>query len=149
MKKMHLIVALAVSLGLTAPAMAKHTATHTQVDGKKLEKQFWTNLQTKNWQAIDTALAPGFQSIHTDGTRTRDQELSLMKNLKINKYKLNKFDVTESKDGDTMVISYKATTKETIDNNRLATRESPRMSVWHKTDTGWKMISHTNVTPVK
>lgn len=113
------------------------------VDGKKLEKKFWSEMQKKNWQAVDTMMAPGFQSVHMDGSRDKAGEIALIKNLQLDHYKLSNFKVT--KNGDTQVVSYTAAAPEKIDNKKLSKMMTPRLSVWKMTSDGWQMVSHSNL----
>jgi len=33
-------------------------------DDEKLEKQMWEDIKAKNWKAVESKIAEGFQSVH-------------------------------------------------------------------------------------
>lgn len=116
-------------------------------EGEQLEKQLWADFKAKNWSAIESRIATGFQSVHEDGARDREGELRLIKNLNISDYDLADFKVTQS--GDAIMVTYRVSTQETIDKTQLSPEGSPRLSVWQKTGTGWQWVAHANLEPIK
>ncbi|MDP8263235.1 MAG: nuclear transport factor 2 family protein [Candidatus Ancaeobacter aquaticus] len=126
---------------------AKNTPPEIQL-GKKLEEQFWVDMTTRNWGAIENKLADGFQSIHEDGARNRDQEIKLIKGLKLEKYKLSNFKI--SRNGPIIVVTYEvASHHEIIDGDIIPKTPSTRSSVWLMTDKGWQWIHHANLARLK
>ena len=118
----------------------------TTNDGEKMEKQMWEDIKAKNWKAVESKIADGFQSVHPDGTRDRAGEISLIKNLNVGKTALSDFKSTVN--GDNIVVSYMISAQETIDLERLPTKPAPRLSVWKKGASGWQWICHANLTPI-
>src|SRR5213080_2474039 len=104
----------------------------TTNDGEKMEKQMWEDIKAKNWKAVESKIADGFQSVHPDGARDRAAEISLIKNLNV----------------DDIVVTYMISAQETIDLERLPTKPAPRLSVWKKGASGWQWICHANLTPI-
>jgi len=115
-------------------------------DGEKMEKQMWEDIKAKNWKAVESKIADGFQSVHPDGTRDRAGEISLIKNLNVGKTALSDFKSTVNSDN--IVVSYMISAQETIDLERLPTKPAPRLSVWKKGASGWQWICHANLTPI-
>ncbi|MDP2599683.1 MAG: nuclear transport factor 2 family protein [Deltaproteobacteria bacterium] len=113
-----------------------------QVNAQKLEKKLWSEVKKQNWDAVQTMLAPGYQSVYVEGITDRSQALDQLKKLSLGKYKLSKFKVTKS--GDTQIITYEAKAEETINGKRV-TSTTPRVSVWQMTPQGWQQISHANL----
>ena len=70
----------------------------TTNDGEKMEKQMWEDIKAKNWEAVESKIADGFQSVHPDGTRDRAGEISLIKNLNVGKTALSDFKSTVNGD---------------------------------------------------
>ncbi|PYJ12737.1 MAG: hypothetical protein DME94_11740 [Verrucomicrobia bacterium] len=92
----------------------------TTNDGEKMEKQMWEDIKAKNWKAVESKIAEGFQSVHPDGARDRASEISLIKNLNIGRLEFNDF----------------------------RSKPTPRLSVWKKGTGGWQWICHANLNPI-
>jgi hypothetical protein len=118
----------------------------TTNDGEKREKQIWEDIKAKNWQAVESKIADGFQSVHPDGARDRAGEISLIKSLNVGQTALS--DLKSTVNGDNIVVTYMISALETIDLEQLPTKPAPRSSVWKKGASGWQWISHANLTPI-
>ena len=118
----------------------------TTNDGEKMEKQIWEDIKAKNWEAVESKIADGFQSVHPDGARDRAAEISLIKNLNVGETALS--DLKSAVNGDNIVVTYMISAQETIDLERLPTKPAPRLSVWKKGTSGWQWICHANLTPI-
>jgi Domain of unknown function (DUF4440) len=118
----------------------------TTNDGEKLEKQMWEDIKAKNWKAVESKIAEGFQSVHPDGARDRSGEISLIKNLNVGEVTLS--DSKSTMNGDNIVVTYMISAQEPIDLERLPTKPAPRLSVWKKGASGWQWMSHANLTPI-
>src|SRR2546429_6316155 len=118
----------------------------TTNDGEKMEKQMWEDIKAKNWKAVESKIAEGFQSIHPDGARDRAGEISLIEHLNLGEFTLSNFKTTVT--GDNIVITYTIAVQETIDQKRLPTKSTPRLSVWKKGTHGWQWICHANLNPI-
>jgi Domain of unknown function (DUF4440) len=118
----------------------------TTNDGEKMEKQMWEDIKAKNWKAVESKIADGFQSVHPDGARDRANEISLIKNLDVGQVVLSGLKSTVN--GDNIVVTYMISAQETIDLERLPTKPAPRLSVWKKGASGWQWICHANLTPI-
>jgi hypothetical protein len=118
----------------------------TTNDGEKMEKQMWEDIKAKNWKAVESKIAEGFQSVHPDGARDRANEISLIKNLKVGQIEFNDFRSTMN--GDNIVVTYMISVQETIDLEQLPTKPAARLSVWRKGAAGWQWICHANLNPI-
>jgi len=118
----------------------------TTNDGEKMEKQMWEDIKAKNWKAVESKIADGFQSVHPDGARDRAAEISLIKNLNVGETALS--DLKSAVNGDNIVVTYMISAQETIDLERLPTKPAPRLSVWKKGASGWQWICHANLSPI-
>jgi hypothetical protein len=67
-----------------------------EVDGEALVKQVWEAMKSSDMDFIESILAPGFQSIHQDGARTRDEQVELIKALNMGEYVLDNFKITQN-----------------------------------------------------
>ena len=135
----------------TAPAkkaaVSKKQDTDLKCMGKKLLTQIWENMKTTNMKEVEKTLAKGFQSVHQFGADDRDQQIKLIKNLKLSDYTLTKIKITQN--GPVIVATYFVAVAETIKGKRLVKKAAPRLSMFLKTADGWKWIAHANLRPLK
>ncbi|MBL7074684.1 nuclear transport factor 2 family protein [candidate division KSB1 bacterium] len=115
--------------------------------GEKLVRQLWADMKARNLAALEKKIAPGFQSVHEDGARNREQQIELLRGLNIGEYTLSNFEVTQN--GPVIIATYFVSVEETIEGKRLSTKPAPRLSVFLKTDSGWQWIAHANLNPLK
>ncbi|HET7290706.1 MAG TPA: nuclear transport factor 2 family protein [Thermodesulfobacteriota bacterium] len=122
-------------------------AGDTMSEGEKLERKMWTAIIAGDNAAVESMIAPGFQSVHEDGARDRAGEIKLLEGLDPLKVQFSDFKVTEQ--GDTIIITYSVSVAESIDGKNLTNpAPSPRQSVWIKTPSGWQWIAHANLNPI-
>ena len=146
--RFHLVFAIAIWLSLSAvwlQAQATTTASQTS-EGEKLERQMASDIQAKNWKAVEARIADGFQSVHPDGVRDRAGEIDLLKKMNFGSFTLSDFKSTTI--GDNVVVTFTMTVAETIDGKQLPAKPAYRLSVWKKGTNGWQWISHANFTPI-
>ena len=111
--------------------------------GEQLVRQYWEALRTQDVDALEAILAPGFQSIHEDGTRNREQQLAFCAGLDIDKYTLTDF--VTSRQGATIVVTFMASVEETLAGVRTTSSPAPRMAVFLMTENGWQLIAYANL----
>ena len=115
--------------------------------GEELLNQLWTDLKASDVDAIEKYISPEYQSVHEDGARNREEELELVKNLKLGDYTLTDIKITEN---DSMiVVTYFVSVEETIAGKKLSSTPAARLSAWQKTDEGWMWIIHANLKALK
>ena len=115
--------------------------------GEKLLLQLWSDMEKPDMEAIEKTISKGFQSVHQYGSSDREQEIELIKGLKLGEYSLTDIKITQ--DGPVIVATYFVSVAETIEGKRLSKKPAPRMSVFVQTDSGWKWIAHANLKPIK
>ena len=130
-------------LTINQVALAEQKPSSSLVQGEKLVHKFWADIKTGDIAAIEKYMAKGFQSVHQDGTRTREQEIELIKGLYLGEYTLSNFKVTQN--GPVILATYLVSVKETINGKRLSSEPAPRLSIFLKKDDGWKWIAHANL----
>ena len=129
------------------PAQELKEKDNIEILGKKLVYNFWNDLKQNNIESINKYMASGFQSIHNDGARSKEEELKLIKNLNLGDFELTNFKVTQA--DNLLVVTYFASVKETIDKKILKkTKPAARLSAWIKTDKGWLFAIHANLRPL-
>ena len=117
-----------------------------QVNGEELVRQLWNDFKTNDREILGKWLDEGFQSVHEDGYRNRDQELELLVNLNLGEYELSDFNSTQS--GNILVVTYFVSVYETIEGKLMPTDPAARMSVFKFKDNAWKWIAHANLNPM-
>ncbi|MBJ7298580.1 MAG: hypothetical protein JHC73_20300, partial [Dolichospermum sp.] len=68
----------------------------SQMQGEKLTRLWWENMQSKNMNAVEKVISPSFQSIGSSGIVGREKFISIVKNLTLGKYALSDFKVLQS-----------------------------------------------------
>jgi hypothetical protein len=89
---------------MISPLVLAQQKEIAQVQGEKLTRLWWENMQSKNISAVEKAISPSFQSIGSSGIVGRDKFISIVKNLTLGKYTLSEFKVLQS--DNVLVISY-------------------------------------------
>jgi hypothetical protein len=148
MKIMKVVLVLIFSFLCTSQvALAGQESPSVLEQGEKLVRQVWGDMKSGNIEAIEKYTAQGFQSVHQDGARTREQEIKLIKGLNLGEYTLSNFMVTQN--GPVIIASYFVSVAETINNKRLSSEPTPRLSVFLNTASGWQWITHGNFKSLK
>lgn len=132
---------------MTMPVLADQKVANEKGLGEKLLNQLWENMQKPDMEMIDKTIAEGFQSVHQYGANNRDQEIELIKKLKLGQYTLSEIKITRN--GPVIVATYFISVSETIKGKRLSRQPAPRLSVFLNTENGWKWIAHANLKPLK
>ena len=133
---------LLVALGLNQMASAQDA----KATGEQLLRNFWQTLKSDNPEALAKTYAGAFQSVHQDGARNAQQTISFLTGLKLSDYQLS--DIKISEEGPVIVTTYFVKAAETLGEKRLPERKAARMTVFLKTDQGWKVIAHANLNPL-
>jgi len=120
---MILIFAFATLTVLTNQAVATE-----RVVGEKLLHQLWTDMEQVDMEGIEKTIAKGFQSVHQYGANNSEQELNVIKGLKLGKYTLSNIKITQN--GPVIVVTYFVSVAETIEGKRLSRKLAPRLSVF-------------------
>jgi len=140
------LLAAIPAAGIVAPGLVASTEVDAKSLGVDLERSMWKAIADHDMKTVESMLAPGFLSVHEDGSRDRAKEIELISKLKLGPYELSDFVVT--REGPTMVVCYFVEVAETIAGDRLPKRRSARSSVWLMTPQGWQWIHHANLNPL-
>jgi len=144
--KLAFIITLAL-IFTTQLVQAQQEAAPQKNLGEKLLRQVWEDLKKPDMEMIENKIAQGFQSVHQFGSNNREQEIALIKGLNLGSYTLSDIKITQN--GPVIVATYFVSVEETIKGKRLHKEPAPRLSVFVKTDSGWKWIAHANLKPLK
>lgn len=147
MKRLLSILLIATGILLAGQVeLNAQSSKASKEQGEKLLNMFWKDVETQNVKSIESYMAEGFQSVHQDGARNRDQELKLIKNLKPGKFTLRNIKVTQS--GPALIVTYFVSVEETIAGKRLSKKPAARLTTFVKSDDGWKLVAHANLKPM-
>jgi hypothetical protein len=142
----HLAAILSFILSAVCLRADETPATPSPAEGEKLERQMAADIKAKNWNAVESRIANGFQSVHPDGPRDRAGEIALLKQMNFGDFTLSNFKSTVI--GDNIVVTFTMTVAQTIDGKRLPPKPAYRLSVWKKGAAGWQWISHANLASI-
>ena len=136
-----------ILLFATQTSLANQEVATKKSLGEKLLRQLWSDMKKPDMEAIEKTISKGFQSVHQYGSSNREQEIELIKGLKLGKYTLS--DIKTTRNGPVIVVTYFVSVEETIKGKLLSKKPAPRLSVFLKTDSGWKWIAHANLKPLR
>jgi len=120
-------------------------AESVQALGERLIRQLWVDLISPDMEKLNAEFVSGFQYINKDGSLDKSNYLDLNNKQRITKYSLTNFKTTQV--GSNLIITYLANTaNEVIDGKLLPEKAAPRMAVWTKTDSGWRLIAYANLS---
>lgn len=115
--------------------------------GEKLVREIFKDIANSNISSLEKKMAEGFQSVHGFGISDRRGEIGVLKGIKLNNYTLSNFHGTRQ--DDTLIVSYTVKAEESIRGEEVDDEPVPRLSVFVKTDSGWKWIAHANLSEVE
>ena len=145
-KLFFLLVLFIFSFSVLAYSAAVEEANIDRI-GEGLVRQLWADMKANNWMELQKQIAPGFQSIHQDGSRDSQVQIELIKGLNLSDYTIDQIKVTM--EGPVIIVTYQINVEETIDGSRLQKISSRRLSAWLKSGDDWKWIIHANLVPLK
>lgn len=126
MRRRRWIVAVAaVFLVISQISVLAQECTREVSLGEELIRELWSNIKVCNMSVLEKKIAPGFQSVHENGARDREEELKLLKKLNLGEYTLSNFKVTHV--GPVIIVSYFASAQETIEGKRLSIKPAARL----------------------
>ncbi|MCF8383212.1 MAG: nuclear transport factor 2 family protein [Chlorobium sp.] len=132
---------LVVSLLCAMPIRAAEKPA--QQTGEKLVRQLFIDMKSTNIPAIQKTISPAFQSIHQDGPRNRDQQIELVKGLKMAMPVLGDF--VETRSGNILIVTYTVSAEESVGGKRLTGKPARRLTVFQETPEGWRWVAHANL----
>ncbi|MDZ7796519.1 MAG: nuclear transport factor 2 family protein [Candidatus Marinimicrobia bacterium] len=116
-------------------------------DGEQVVRALWSDFNTAERQIFEEWIAEGFQSVHEDRARNRNEEIDLLVELHLGDYTLNDFSSTQN--GNVLVVTYTVAVLETIGGEVLSSDPAERLSVFIHNGNRWKWIAHANLNAMK
>ena len=112
--------------------------------GEKMERGLFQTVKDKDLNTLEGLIANGFQSMHSDGPKSRTVAIDYIKSKTFKYYHFSDIVVTNNDAGTNIVISYKLTFSENLE---MTEEEKGKyvnnLSVWQKSGDKWQWISHS------
>ncbi len=115
--------------------------------GEKLVREIFQDIAGSNISSLEKKMSKEFQSVHGFGISDYQGEIETLKGIKLNNYTLANFHQTRQ--NDTLIVSYTVKAEESIRGEEVDDEPVPRLSVFVKTDSGWKWVAHANLSEVE
>jgi hypothetical protein len=109
--------------------------------GEGLERSFWNDVKTKNWNELERHIAGTYVCITPHGRMDRSAALEHFRQLGLSDYSLGDFQVELH--GNVFVVTYDVTLQGSGNGPALPNTPIRMMSVWQQQKTGWMMIAQT------
>lgn len=138
-----LLTGLITTLMLAGCTMWKEKPAQTWKDvtgGESLERVFWQEVKARQWDRVEQRVAGNYIGLGPQGRLDHAAALEHLKQLAIEDYSLGDFQVEMNTE--TLVVSYTATVRGTINGQPLPATPMRMMSVWQKQSAGWVQIAH-------
>ncbi|MCK4530640.1 MAG: nuclear transport factor 2 family protein [Candidatus Marinimicrobia bacterium] len=112
-------------------------------DGEKLVRSLWSDFNSNDEAVFKNWIADGFQSVHEDKARSKNEEVKVLMALHLGEYTLDDFKTTQNEN--VIVVTYTVVVHETIDGKVLPTAPAERLSAFMYDGNTWKWIAHANL----
>ena len=119
------------------------TAWTDVTGGESLERNFWKEVQAKNWVELERRLGGTYVYVSPNGSFNRSDTLDRLKQIQLNEYSLGDFVVELN--GSTLVVAYTITLRGTVRGQPLPAQPVRMMSVWQQQKAGWMAIAHSSI----
>ena len=112
--------------------------------GEKLVRGIFKDIHDSNISSLASKLSENFQVVRGSGATDRKGEIEILKGIDLGEYTLDNFKVT--REDSVIVVTYTVKADETIQGEKVPKKPVPRLSVFIKTDSGWKWLAHANLS---
>jgi len=136
-----LALALSLNLACTVYPYREAKVFADATGGEDAERAFWRAVQQKQWNAINTCLAPNFVFATPSGRVERAQALENLRKLDVSEFSMG--EVETEMNGNTFVVIYNLTLRGTRNGQPLPATAQHRLSVWQRQKNSWVLIAHT------
>ena len=112
--------------------------------GEKLVREVFRKIKNSDIAALEKMMAEEFQAVHDFGASDLKGEVETLKGIELKEYRLGNFKTTRRED--ILIVTYTVKAEETIRGEEVEDEPVPRLSVFVKSDSGWKWIAHANLS---
>lgn len=110
--------------------------------GEKMVRGLYKDIKNHNRSNLENKISENFQGISESEISGRKRELELLRDSKLEDYTLSDFNSTRR--NDTLIVTYKLKAEETVRGEEADDDPVTQLSVFVKTDPGWKWIAQSN-----
>jgi hypothetical protein len=109
--------------------------------GEQLEKQFWSDIKSKDWKDLGPRLEPMFTFVSSSGTRDRAAALEQWKTWDVQSVSLA--DVQVQTAGGDFIVTASVTLTGTIGGQPAPSQVIHTMTVWQQVSKGFVAVAHS------
>jgi hypothetical protein len=113
--------------------------------GEGLERSFWNEVKSKNWNELERHIAANYVCITPHGQLDRSTALEHLRQLELSDYSLGELQV--ELDGDVIVVTYNITMQGAGNAKALPNAPIRMMTIWQQQKRGWTAIAQTASLP--
>lgn len=129
----------AVALGACS---SSESLPDPEATGRELVTEFLSLLSTEEAPGLEEFLAEGFQLQRADGTGATKDEY-LVEHSVVKSFELGD-ELVAVQDGDVLTVRWSVAVDSTISGEAQSTADAPRLSVFVRSGSAWKLIAHSN-----
>jgi|SRR5579864_1339322 len=123
----------------------KPSAWSNATGGEQFERLWWQSVKAKDWPDVEARMASGYVAQSANGTQTKTDSVSRLKQLDISDLSLANVDVHPA--GDSLVVTYSLELRGTLAGQPLSLSHAPMMTVWQQQKRGWVAVAHSGELP--
>jgi len=113
--------------------------------GEQLERQFWDDIQKKDWKDLQPRLAPMFVSSSTAGNRNRQGSIDYWQQWSLQSVSLA--DVQVQSAGGDFIVTATLTVTGTLSGKPAPVEPVYSMTVWQQVSKGFVVVAHSDTLP--
>lgn len=110
--------------------------------GEQLERQFWNDIQTKDWKDLGPRIAPEFTSTGPSGAK--DRAATLEEWSKWNLQSVSVSDVQVKSAGADFIVTADVTVTGTLNGQPAPSQPVHTMTVWQQVSKGFVAVAHSD-----
>ena len=120
-------------------------APSTTTTATQLVNRFFTLIQNRDVKGLNQFLSPAFQIERADGSGgTKTQYLSALPTIT----SFSVSNVVATQTGSVLVVTYLATIQGVVNGKTPTPGPAPRLSVFTRQGSGWRIVAHANFNPL-
>jgi hypothetical protein len=113
--------------------------------GEQLERQFWTDIQKKDWKDLQPRLAPMFASSSLTGNRDRQASIDYWQQWNLQSVSVANVQVQSA--GSDFIVTATITVTGALGSKPAPTEPVYSMTVWQQVSKGFVVVAHSDTLP--
>jgi hypothetical protein len=145
LKRLSAVLLLAVSLSSCSLWKNAPKGWSGATGGEQLERQFWAEIQAKNWNELEKHLEPNFVATSGDARHNRAASIERWKQYEIQSVNIAEVQVQSA--GADFVVTAAVTVNGTAGGKPITTGPVQTMTVWQQVSKGFVAVAHADTLP--